>query len=184
MHRISAYFGLLKICQPKAGETVVVTGAAGAVGSIVGQIARIIGCKVIGIAGSHSKCDWLISDLKFDYAIDYKNENVQQLLKKIAPNGIDCFFDNVGGELSSIIINMMNEFGRIAVCGSISAYNVNKDISNLPRGLLKHLLFFAYHSIKMYSFICYYSHYNSTSHFNKTITNGRFCCDALVTLLE
>lgn len=123
----------------------VVSGAAGAVGSIVGQIAKIIGCKVIGIAGGPSKCDWLISDLKFDHAIDYKHENVEQRLNEVAPNGIDCFFDNVGGELSSIIISKMNEFGRISVCGSISAYNVNKEVSNVPKGLF--ILFKYYCSI-------------------------------------
>lgn len=122
--RNSAYFGFLEICKPKTGETVVVTGAAGAVGSIVGQIARIKGCNVIGITGSDEKCDWLTNELKFENAINYRTQNVDESLRKIASNGIDCFFDNVGGELSSIIMSHMNEFGRVSVCGSISTYNV------------------------------------------------------------
>lgn len=114
----------MEICKPKSGDTVVVTGAAGAVGSIVGQIARIKGCTVIGITGTDEKCDWITADLKFHKAINYRKQNVQESLKEMAPNGVDCFFDNVGGEMSSIIISQMNEFGRVSVCGSISTYNV------------------------------------------------------------
>lgn len=119
----TSYFGLLEICQPKAGEVVVVSGAAGAVGTIVGQIAKIKGCKVIGIAGSDDKCAWLTKELGFDHAINYKTEAVGELLKKYAPDGVDCYFDNVGGGLSSIVIEKMRDFGRISVCGSISSYN-------------------------------------------------------------
>lgn len=122
----TAYFGLLEICQPKEGETVVVTGAAGAVGSIVGQIARIKGCRSIGFAGSDSKCKWLKDELKFDAAYNYKKISVADALKEAAPNGIDCYFDNVGGEMSSEIIRHMNTFGRIAVCGAISSYNAKE----------------------------------------------------------
>lgn len=119
----SAYFGFLEICQPKAGETVVVTAAAGAVGSIVGQIAKVRGCRVVGFAGSDGKCKWLEDELGFDKAINYKVGDMAKALKEAAPNGIDCYFDNVGGELSSIIIHQMNMFGRISVCGTISTYN-------------------------------------------------------------
>lgn len=119
----SAYFGFLEICKPKAGETVVVSGAAGAVGSLVGQIAKIKGCKVIGLAGSEDKVKWLEKELGFDKALNYKNVDVAVALKSAAPNGVDCYFDNVGGELSSTIINQMNLFGRVSVCGSISSYN-------------------------------------------------------------
>lgn len=119
----SAFYGFLELCQPKAGETVVVTAAAGAVGSLVGQIAKLKGCKVIGFAGSDAKCKFLEDELGFDNAINYKKENVEQLLKKAAPNGIDCYFDNVGGELSQLIIDQMNQFGRISICGAISTYN-------------------------------------------------------------
>ncbi|CAH0761934.1 unnamed protein product [Diatraea saccharalis] len=118
----TAYFGLLEICKPKAGETVVVTGAAGAVGTVVGQIAKIKGCTVIGFAGTDEKCQWLQS-LGFDKAFNYKTVDASKVLKEAAPSGIDCYFDNVGGELSSIIISQMNVRGRVAVCGSISAYN-------------------------------------------------------------
>lgn len=119
----TAYFGFLEICQPKAGEVVVVTGAAGAVGSIVGQIAKLKGCMVIGVAGSDDKCKWLEDELGFDHTINYKTADIHAELKKAAPDGIDCYFDNVGGTISSIIINQMRDYGRISVCGSISSYN-------------------------------------------------------------
>lgn len=115
----------------------VVTGAAGAVGSIVGQIARIKGCIVIGVTGSDEKCDWLTVDLKFHNAINYRKQNVQESLRKMAPSGIDCFFDNVGGELSSVIMSQMNEFGRVSVCGSISTYNVTGCDS--PKGGIRYM---------------------------------------------
>ncbi|XP_072931529.1 prostaglandin reductase 1-like [Epargyreus clarus] len=119
----TAYFGFLEICKPKEGETVVVTGAAGAVGSIVGQIAKIKGCRVIGFAGSDDKVQWLEKELGFDKVFNYKTVDVNKALKEAAPNGVDCYFDNVGGEISSIIIKNMNTYGRVSVCGSISAYN-------------------------------------------------------------
>ncbi|KAG8228085.1 hypothetical protein J437_LFUL000084 [Ladona fulva] len=119
----TAYFGLLEICKPKEGETVVVTGAAGAVGSLVGQIAKIKGCKAIGFAGSDTKCKWLKDELKFDAVFNYKKISVKDALKEAAPNGVDCYFDNVGGQMSSDIIHSMNPNGRIAVCGAISSYN-------------------------------------------------------------
>lgn len=124
MPGVTALFGFLDICEPKAGEVVVVSAAAGAVGSLVGQIAKIKGCKVIGIAGSSEKCDWLTREIGFDYAINYKTEAVADVLGKCAPNGVDCYFDNVGGKLSSVVIDQMRDFGRISVCGSISAYNL------------------------------------------------------------
>ncbi|KAK9886582.1 hypothetical protein WA026_017511 [Henosepilachna vigintioctopunctata] len=120
---ISAYFGFLNICRPKPGETVVVTGAAGAVGSIVGQIAKIKKCKVIGVVGSDEKGQWITKDLGFDAFINYKTDNISKALKELAPEGVDCYFDNVGGEISNEILKRMNEYGRISVCGSISNYN-------------------------------------------------------------
>merc|ERR1712020_228498 len=116
----TAYFGLLELCQPKAGETVVVNGAAGAVGSLVGQIAKIKGCKVIGFAGSDQKCEWLTKDLGFDKAYNYKTTDVDKVLKVGAPDGVDCFFDNVGNADSVAVIGAMNEGGRIACCGAIA----------------------------------------------------------------
>lgn len=126
----TALFGFLEICKPKAGETVVVTGAGGAVGSHVGQIAKLKGCNVIGITGSEEKCKW-IKSLGFDHAINYKTANLHTALAEAAPRGVDCYFDNVGGEVSSIIIQHMHKFGRVSVCGSISSYN--SDIRNLPK---------------------------------------------------
>jgi len=125
----TAYFGLLELCQPKAGETVVVNGAAGAVGSLVGQIAKIKGCKVIGFAGSDQKCEWLTKELGFDKAYNYKTTDVDKVLKEGAPNGVDCFFDNVGGlDATKVINNHMNTFGRISGCGAISGYNATEPV--------------------------------------------------------
>ncbi|XP_051172015.1 prostaglandin reductase 1-like isoform X1 [Leptopilina boulardi] len=131
----TAYFGLLEICQPKIGETLVVSGAAGAVGSHVGQIGKIKGLNVIGIAGSDEKCKWLVDELGFDYAINYKTQDLSEALKNAAPNGIDCYFDNVGGEISSAVIFQMNDFGRISVCGSISCYNSEPQISPMAKSI-------------------------------------------------
>ncbi|XP_039753538.1 prostaglandin reductase 1-like [Pararge aegeria] len=119
----TAYFGLKEICQPKEGETIVITGAAGAVGSHVGQIGKILGCRVIGFAGTDEKCEYLEKELNFDRAFNYKKCNIRAALKDGAPNRVDCYFDNVGGEISSTILSQMNQYGRIAVCGSISSYN-------------------------------------------------------------
>ncbi|KAF2900196.1 hypothetical protein ILUMI_05991 [Ignelater luminosus] len=130
----TAYFGFLEICEPKAGETVVVSGAAGAVGSHVGQIAKIKGCKVIGIAGDDEKGKWLLDELGFDYFINYKKPYLAKTLAQCAPNGIDCYFDNVGGEISSTVLSQMNLFGRVSVCGSISSYNA--DYGHLPKATI------------------------------------------------
>ncbi|XP_028144093.1 prostaglandin reductase 1 [Diabrotica virgifera virgifera] len=123
MTGMTAYFGLLEVCKPKAGETIVISGAAGAVGNLVGQIAKIKGLTVIGIAGSDEKGKWLKQELGFDQFINYKKDNIDEKLKQVAPKGVDCYFDNVGGEISSSVLYQMNDFGRVAVCGSISAYN-------------------------------------------------------------
>ncbi|KAJ2949204.1 hypothetical protein O0L34_g6149 [Tuta absoluta] len=140
----TAYFGLTQLCQPKAGETVVVSGAAGAVGSHVGQIAKTLGCKVIGFAGTDAKCEWLVKELGFDYAGNYKKVDVGKFLDEVAPNGVDCYFDNVGGDMSSTVITKLNHYGRVAVCGSISSYNETdpkkvKGITLPPRFLIKEL---------------------------------------------
>ncbi|XP_013929693.1 PREDICTED: prostaglandin reductase 1 isoform X2 [Thamnophis sirtalis] len=123
MPGLTAYFGLLELCRPKPGETVLVNSAAGAVGSVVGQIAKIKGCKVVGTAGSDKKLDYL-KELGFDEVFNYKTvKSLEQALRDASPNGYDCYFDNVGGEFSSIVLEQMNKFGRIAVCGAISLYN-------------------------------------------------------------
>lgn len=118
----TAYFGLLEICKPKEGETVAVSAAAGCIGSLVGQIAKIKGCKVVGFTGTQEKCDYLVRELGFDYAVNYKGRELKEQLKAL-PNGIDCYFDSVGGQLSSLVLDHMNRYGRIAVCGMLSAYN-------------------------------------------------------------
>jgi len=123
MTGMTAYFGLLDVAEAKEGETVVVSGAAGAVGSVVGQIAKIKGCRVVGIAGGESKCQLLIDELGFDAAIDYKSENLHKSLRQHCPEGIDVFFDNVGGETLNTVLPQMRRHGRIAICGAISQYN-------------------------------------------------------------
>lgn len=148
---ITAYFGFIDICKPKPNEVVVVSGAAGAVGHLVGQIAKNIGCKVIGIAGSDEKCAWLTNEIGFDHAINYKTESIDQVLKMFAPDGVDCYFDNVGGEISSSVIYQMREFGRISVCGSISAYNT--PMADWPREPILQPIF-VFKELKMEGFLC------------------------------
>lgn len=141
-----------RICDPKPRETFVVSGAAGAVGSIAGQLGKIYGARVIGIAGGAQKCDMLVNELGFDGAIDYKSEEVGAALRRLCPDGIDCYFDNVGGEILDLCLSMMNVFGRIAFCGSISAYDGNMEDgksvgpSNYKMILMKRL--------KVQGFIC------------------------------
>jgi leukotriene B4 12-hydroxydehydrogenase/15-oxo-prostaglandin 13-reductase len=127
MPGMTAYFGLLEICEPKPGETVLVSGAAGAVGSLVGQIAKIVGCRAVGIAGSDEKVAWLLNDLGFDAAFNYKTTpNYVEALKQHCPNGIDCYFDNVGGDITDAVFPVLNSKSRIAVCGQIAQYNSAK----------------------------------------------------------
>ncbi|MEN9835722.1 MAG: hypothetical protein RL011_1915 [Pseudomonadota bacterium] len=123
---VTAYFGYLDITHPKAGETLVVSGAAGAVGSIVGQIAKIKGQRVVGIAGSDEKCQWLTKDLGFDGTINYRKDKVSAAVKTLCPKGVDIYFDNVGGAISEAVWGNMNLFGRVSVCGLISGYNEGK----------------------------------------------------------
>ncbi|MBO9129653.1 NADP-dependent oxidoreductase [Bacillus sp. 165] len=126
MPGLTAYFGLLDIGQPKEGETIVVSGAAGAVGMVVGQIAKIKGCRVVGIAGSAEKITYLQEELGFDAVINYKTDNVKALLKEACPNGVDVYFDNVGGNISDYVIRNINKGARIVVCGQIASYNLQQ----------------------------------------------------------
>jgi len=127
MPGLTAYFGLLDIGQPKEGETVVVSGAAGAVGMTVGQIAKIKGCRVVGIAGSDEKTAYLVQELGFDAAINYKTTtNLREDLKAACPNGVDIYFDNVGGTISDAVMTMLNYQARIPLCGQIALYNLEK----------------------------------------------------------
>ncbi|MCX7320144.1 MAG: NADP-dependent oxidoreductase [Hyphomicrobiales bacterium] len=131
---LTAYFGLLHVGKPKKGETVVVSAAAGSVGSIVGQIAKLKGCRVVGIAGGADKCAWLTSELGFDAAVDYKDGAVFKALKAAAPDGIDVYFDNVGGDILEACLPQMNLNGRIACCGAISQYDGAPSATG-PRGV-------------------------------------------------
>ncbi|TKC87305.1 NADP-dependent oxidoreductase [Trinickia terrae] len=125
MPGMTAYFGLLDVGQPKAGNTVVVSGAAGAVGQTVGQLAKIKGCRVVGIAGGKAKCDWVVSELGFDACIDYKAgpSAVRDGLKQSCPDGVDVYFDNVGGEILDLVLTRLARGARIVICGAISQYN-------------------------------------------------------------
>ena len=124
----TAYFGLIDIGQPKEGETVVVSAGASAVGSIVGQIAKIKGCRVVGIAGSDEKCAWIKDDLGFDETINYRTEDLPKALAAACPDGIDVYFDNVGGAILDACLKLMNFKGRIPVCGLISMYNATEPV--------------------------------------------------------
>ena len=132
---ITAYFGLLDVGKPQAGDTVLVSGAAGATGSAVAQIARLHGCKVIGIAGGKEKCDWLREACKISNVIDYKHEDIDARLSQLAPDGVNVFFDNVGGSTLEIALDHMADHGRIALCGSISGYN-DEEPAPGPRNLM------------------------------------------------
>lgn len=123
MPGMTAYFGILDTGMPKEGETVVVSGAAGAVGGVVGQIAKIKGCRVVGIAGGAEKCRFLIDELGFDDVIDYKSEDVRAGLKRTCPKGVDVYFDNVGGDILDDVLTRINLRARIVICGAISQYN-------------------------------------------------------------
>mgnify|MGYP003321971366 FL=1 len=127
MPGLTAYFGFLDVCSPKPGDTVVVSAASGAVGAIVGQIAKIMGCKVIGIAGSDVKTDYCLYELGFDNVINYKTDNILTKISEYAPSGVDIYFDNVGGEISDNVISNLSIGARIAICGQISLYNLEEN---------------------------------------------------------
>jgi NADPH-dependent curcumin reductase CurA len=131
---LTAYFGLLECGKPKAGETVVVSAAAGSVGSIVGQIAKIKGCRVVGVAGGAEKGRWLVDELGFDAALDYKAGDLRRQMKEAVPDGIDVYFDNTGGEILETCLFAMKNFGRIACCGAVSQYD-GAAPAHGPRGI-------------------------------------------------
>jgi len=145
---LTAYFGLIDVGRPRAGETVVVSGAAGSVGSLVVQIANILGCRVIGIAGSADKCRWLERACGADATIDYRIENLGERLDALAPGGIDLFFDNVGGDILQAAADRMARHGRIVLCGQISAYDRGGGAPG-PRDMMK----LVYGSIRMQGFV-------------------------------
>ncbi|TAN54427.1 MAG: NADP-dependent oxidoreductase [Betaproteobacteria bacterium] len=131
---LTAYFGLLDVGQPKAGETLVVSAAAGAVGNVVGQIGKILGCRVVGVAGGPEKCRWLTEELGFDAAVDYKAAGLIKSLRAACPKGIDVYFDNVGGDVFEAALFQMNLRGRIACCGAVSGYD-SAPPAHGPRGV-------------------------------------------------
>jgi NADPH-dependent curcumin reductase len=126
MPGLTAYFGLKELGQPKAGETVVVSAASGAVGSVVGQLAKVWGCRVVGIAGGKQKCDYVKNELGFDACVDYKAGDVYPALKEACPKGVDVYFENVGGPMLDTLLRQMNLFSRIVVCGLIAEYNATE----------------------------------------------------------
>lgn len=132
---LTAYFGLLDVGKPKEGDVVLVSGAAGATGSVVGQIAKIKGCRVVGIAGGPEKCDWLIQEANFDAAIDYKNDNVYKGIREHCPKGVDVYFENVGGEILEAALGCLAMRARVVLCGGISSYN-SEQAPPGPRSLM------------------------------------------------
>ena len=139
MPGMTAYFGLLDVGRPQAGQTVVVSGAGGAVGMSVGQIAKIKGCRVVGIAGGAEKCAYAVNELGFDAAIDYKAEHVGKALRKHCPSGIDVYFDNVGGETLDACLAQINMGARVVICGAISQYNATDKVTG-PRNYMSLLV--------------------------------------------
>lgn len=155
---LTAYFGLLKIGMPRPGETVVISGAAGAVGCIAVQLARISGCRVVALAGGEEKCNWLRDELGVDVAIDYKAGDVKQALAEACPNGVDVYFDNVAGEILDATLSLINLQGRVVCCGAISQYDGSGSIGQpqLPGVLIRM-------RIKMEGFIVF-DHYSERDH--------------------
>jgi NADPH-dependent curcumin reductase CurA len=145
---LTAYFGLLDVGQPRPGETVLVSGAAGATGSVVAQIARLKGCRVVGIAGGAEKCRWLADACKVDAVIDYKHDDLDRRIGELCPDGVNLFFDNVGGTTLETAIGHMADFGRIVLCGAISGYN-----DETPRPGPKNLMLLVTRRIRMQGFI-------------------------------
>ena len=141
MPGMTAYFGLKEIGQPKPGETVLVSAASGAVGSVVGQLAKLWGCRAVGIAGGREKCDYVKNELGFDVCVDYKAGRLREDLKEACPKGVDVYFDNVGGEILDLALARMNLFGRLVVCGTISDYNATEPyrVRNLRAVLVNRL---------------------------------------------
>ena len=162
LNPITAYFGLLDVGAAKAGETLVVSGAAGSTGSTAAQIGKIKGMTVIGIAGGAAKCAWLKNDCGLDGVIDYKSENVEQRLAALCPKGIDVFYDNVGGDILQAAVNNMAPKGRIVLCGQISSYDNNAQAEG-PRNMMRLI----YGSIRMQGFLCG----SYAARFNEAVTD-------------
>jgi NADPH-dependent curcumin reductase len=150
---LTAYFGTLEVGQPKSGETFVVSGAAGATGSVAGMIAKLKGCRVIGIAGGPQKCEWLTREAGFDAAIDYKHENVGEALTRLCPKGVDIYFDNVGGEILELVLDRLAFRARVVLCGAISQYNEAAGVMAHPPRNYFRLIF---HGARMEGFLVFH----------------------------
>ena len=150
MPGLTAYFGLLNVGEPKEGDTVLVSAASGAVGSVVGQIAKIKGCRAVGIAGGPEKCKFVVEELGFDACVDYKAGNLYKDLRAACPKGVDVLFENVGGEIFDTELSLMNTFGRVVLCGLISAYNATE----MPPGL-NNIRFVLVNRLKMQGIIVF-----------------------------
>lgn len=148
LNSLTAYFGTLEVGQLKSGETFVVSGAAGSTGSVAAQIGKLHGARVIGIAGGKSKCDWLTATCGLDAAIDYKTEDVEARMAALCPDGIDVFYDNVGGDILQAAVNNMAKFGRIVLCGQISSYDTDESPEG-PRNMMR----MVYGSVTMKGFL-------------------------------
>lgn len=148
LNSLTAYFGMLRVGNPTPGETVVVSGAAGSTGSVAAQVARNIGCRVIGIAGGAAKCARLVQELGLDAAIDYKSENVSARLKALCPDGVDVFYDNVGGDILQAVMDNVAVHARIAVCGQVAAYDSDQPAPG-PRDMMK----LVYWRVRMQGFV-------------------------------
>jgi NADPH-dependent curcumin reductase len=129
MPGVTAYFGLLKLGEPKSGETVVVSAASGAVGSVVGQIARLLGCRAVGVAGGPAKCNYVTSELGFDACVDHRAPGMVEALRAACPNGIDVYFENVGGKVLEAVAPLLNDGSRVPICGFISQYNEENPVT-------------------------------------------------------
>ncbi len=147
MPGVTAWYGLHRICEPQPGQTVVVTAASGAVGSVVGQLAKARGCRVVGVAGGAAKCDYVRGELGFDACVDYKAERLGEDLRAALPDGADCLFENVGGEIFDRLLGLMRPFGRIALCGMISDYNSTEPYA------MRNVRAVLVHRLKMQGFI-------------------------------
>jgi NADPH-dependent curcumin reductase CurA len=148
MNALTAYFGVTAVGRPVAGETMLVSGAAGSTGSVAAQIGRILGCRVVGVAGGPEKCDWLINELGLDAAIDYRAANLVEQIYEKCPDGVDIFFDNVGGEILQAAVENINKFGRIVLCGQIAGYNESRPVQG-PTNMMR----FVYGSVRMQGFL-------------------------------
>ena len=158
MTGFTAYGGLLSVGQPKEGETVVVSAAAGAVGLLVGQVARQVGCRVVGIAGGSEKCARVVSEFGFDACVDYRAADFEQQLTQATPEGVDVYFDNVGGEIAAAVTRRLNTFARVAICGLISQYNGQSDSD--PKAMEEYLRWILVRRLTIRGFIVYDLHKN------------------------